>query len=76
MKKGKIKREFSKRPLEEREWLLQNTWCNFCGKADIGMTRPTEYESDGKVYISGICLRCGNEIVSELSELPNAPHNK
>lgn len=64
--KGKIKREFNTRPPEEREWHLQNTWCEFCGIADLGMDKPNEYELNNKIFLSGYCLKCGNEIISEI----------
>jgi hypothetical protein len=62
-------RDFNIRPSDEREWLLQNTWCNFCEKADLGMEILTEYELNGKIYISGFCIACGNEIISEISDM-------
>jgi len=63
-----INREFSERKSQDREWLLQNTWCGYCGKADLGMERPTEFEINGKIYLSGFCSICGHEIKSEIIE--------
>jgi hypothetical protein len=69
MKDKIVKREFSERDSQDREWHLQNTWCDFCEKADLGMERPTEFELNGKIYLSGFCIICGHEIKSEIIEL-------
>ena len=63
-----IKREFNKRPDDEKEWHLKNTWCSFCMKADLGMEKPFEYEKNGKNYLSGFCSKCGHEVISEIIE--------
>jgi hypothetical protein len=68
MKDKIVAREFSVRKPQDREWLLQNTWCDYCKKADLGMEIPTEFELNGKIYISGFCLSCGHEIKSEIIE--------
>lgn len=68
MENVKVNREFDERKPQDKEWFLQNTWCDFCEKADLGMERPTEYEQNGKIYISGFCLICGNEVKSEIIE--------
>jgi hypothetical protein len=69
MKDLKNHRDFNIRPSDEREWLLENTWCDFCKKADLGMVLSTEYELNGKIYLSGFCKICGNKIISEISDL-------
>jgi hypothetical protein len=69
MKDVKINREFNERQSQDREWHLQNTWCDSCGKADLGMDRPSEYELNGKIYLSGFCKLCGHEIKTEIIEL-------
>jgi hypothetical protein len=68
MKDKRVNRDFNKRHSQDREWFLQNTWCENCGKADLGMEKPTEYEINGKIYVSGFCLVCGHEIKSEIIE--------
>jgi len=30
--------------------MLQNTWCDVCGKADLGMSEPQEYEEEKDLY--------------------------
>jgi hypothetical protein len=48
--------------------MLQNTWCDACGEADLGMNSPREYEEDGRVYVEGQCRKCGREGRSEVIE--------
>ena len=62
-----IENKFYQREEEEKEWMLQNTWCNQCNKADLGMSNPKEYSEKHKVLISGKCLKCGNEIISKVT---------
>ena len=61
-------REFAARPAADQKWMLQNTWCDACGQADLGMTAPYEYEENTKVFLEGICNRCGGVVVSEVIE--------
>ncbi|PTN55051.1 hypothetical protein [Stenotrophomonas panacihumi] len=62
-------RDFSARAPLDQAFVLQNTWCDICQEADIGLANPTEYEEDGRVFVEGACARCGNGIVTELSAL-------
>ena len=55
---SKCDRDFGSRPVSEREWLLSNSWCDRCRKADLGIDNPREYELDGTAYIEGECRRC------------------
>ncbi len=61
-------RDFSARPEEEQQAFLNQTWCNECMEADLGMTDPEEYVQDDAVFIEGKCKRCGNPVVTELSD--------
>lgn len=61
-------RDFSARSAEEREWMLNNTWCDACGEADLGMSSPQEYDEDGHVYVEGHCRKCGQAVRSEITE--------
>ncbi|RLB46615.1 MAG: hypothetical protein DRI90_27190 [Deltaproteobacteria bacterium] len=63
---NRIDRAFDTRPDLEREWLQDNTWCDACGEADLGMTSPYEYEQDGRIYVEGQCRRCGRQVRSEV----------
>lgn len=61
------KKDFHLRPIFEQEWLIENTWCERCQKADIGIENPNEFEKNGKLYISGFCKSCGSELTSEIN---------
>lgn len=64
---GKIYRDFEARTELEKGWILENTWCDECDEADLGMTAPREYEEDGRIYVEGRCPRCGQRICSEIA---------
>ena len=61
-------REFAARPEWEQNWFVENTWCDVCNAADIGLIDPAEYEEDGSVFVEGKCRQCGNRVVSEIIE--------
>lgn len=61
-------RDFSKRPADEQEAFLTQTWCDNCMEADLGMTDPVEYEDEGLVIIEGKCKKCGSVIMTELTD--------
>lgn len=64
----RVKRDFQARPEMERQCLLADSWCDRCAKADLGMESPQEYEECGRVYVSGNCKVCGEEVRSEVIE--------
>jgi uncharacterized RDD family membrane protein YckC len=68
-------KNFYSRPEDEQEWLIQNTWCDRCQKADTGLENPTEFEQNGKLYISGFCNSCGRELISEIETKNNIIDN-
>lgn len=68
-KETRTERDFAARPPEERAWMLENTWCDACNEADLGMNEPREYEEDGRVLVEGQCLRCLGDILVEVTEL-------
>jgi hypothetical protein len=59
-------RDFSARDEEEQEWMLENTWCPRCEKADLGMTHPEEYEENGVIWLEGRCAVCDEVIRSQV----------
>ena len=61
-------RVFANRPPAEQRWLTENTWCSSCGKADLGLIAPVEYEDGGKVFLEGKCKRCGERVVSTIND--------
>jgi hypothetical protein len=64
----KIQRDFTLRPDAERTWLCENTWCDLCAKADLGMTDPCEYEESGEVFVVAKCKACGTAVRSVIHE--------
>lgn len=61
-------RDFTARTEFEREWMQENTWCDRCNLADLGLSSPKEYEENGKIYIEGKCKKCGDSVRSEVTE--------
>ena len=62
------KRDFHLRPILEQDWLVQNTWCDNCQEADLGLSDPREYEVDGTVFVEGKCKRCNQVVKSTVIE--------
>ena len=62
----RIPRDFSKRGAVEQKSILEDTWCDACKEADLGMTNPVEFEENGKVTVEGNCARCGGPIRTTL----------
>ena len=63
---NRVNRDFFANPRTEQEWMLRNTWCDACGKADLGMHSPKEYEEDSRVFVTGKCNVCGSPVTSEI----------
>ena len=64
----KIARDFFARDEEEKKAFLEQTWCDHCQEANLGMVEPIEYELNDTVFIEGKCAKCGNIILTELTE--------
>ena len=60
-------RDFSKRDAVEQKAILEDTWCDVCKEADLGMTHPVEFEENGQIMVEGLCARCGTAIRTTLS---------
>ncbi len=65
---NRIDRDFAVRPELEREWMQENTWCDRCSLADLGINSPREYKENGKIYVEGECRKCGEPVRSEVTE--------
>lgn len=61
-------RDFTQREESDREWMIENTWCDRCGKADLGIIDPAEYEEDGAIFVEGKCRICGSVVRSQIDE--------
>lgn len=64
-------RNFRARSADEQNALSKESWCDSCGKADLGIDSPVEFEEDGRVYVEGKCSRCGTHVVTEILEINN-----
>jgi hypothetical protein len=76
----KTPRDFSARPAREQQWLTDDSWCDVCNQADLGMREPKEFEEDGKIVVEGLCRKCGSPIRNYVeitqSEPPRADEKK
>lgn len=61
-------RNFNNRSQLERHLLQEDTWCETCNQADLGLVEPREYEEAGEILIEGKCRKCGNRVVSKIIE--------
>ena len=64
----RIERDFFARDEEEQKAFLEQTWCDNCMEVNLGMVGPVEYEQNEIVFIEGKCKRCGNVILTELTD--------
>jgi len=62
----RVTRDFQARSQADQKWLQENTWCDTCGLADLGIRDPHEYAEGGAVYVEGICRSCGTTIRSAI----------
>jgi hypothetical protein len=61
-------KKFHSRNLAEQKMFSEDTWCDFCNEADLGLNKPIEYELGEKIFIEGVCKKCGYRVVSEIIE--------
>ncbi|QEQ96477.1 hypothetical protein [Neptunomonas concharum] len=64
----RIERNFFARDKEEQQAFLEQTWCDHCQEADLGMSNPLEYEQEGTIFVEGTCNRCGQPVYTELTD--------
>jgi hypothetical protein len=50
----------------ERSLYLDDTWCDNCSEADLGIGRPELYIENNRKFISGSCNVCGELCTSEI----------
>jgi hypothetical protein len=50
----------------DRSMYLDDTWCDNCSKADLGIDKPELYIEDNRQFISGYCKICGDHSISEI----------
>lgn len=68
MNDNRTERDFYAREPEEQQLFLTDTWCDACQQLGLGMSEPQEYELYGLVFIEGKCNRCGEPVLTELTE--------
>ena len=51
--------KFEELNADEQHWYLKETWCDKCAKADLGINEPVLYKKNGKTFIEGKCIICG-----------------
>lgn len=64
----RVERDFFSRDEEEQQAFLEQTWCDNCQKADLGMHTPFEYQLDGTIFVEGTCAKCGQQVFTELTD--------
>jgi hypothetical protein len=47
----------------------EETWCETCAEADLGLTDPIEYEEKGARYVEGKCAACRATVRSVVVEI-------
>jgi hypothetical protein len=50
----------------EKSMYLDDTWCDNCSKADLGIDKPELYVENNRKFISGSCKVCGESCSSEI----------
>jgi len=50
----------------ERSIYLDETWCDKCSEADLGIDKPELYIENNCKFISGSCTVCGELCISEI----------
>ena len=63
-----IPRDFFARDAEEQQSFITETWCDHCKELNLGMKNPREYELYGIVFIEGDCNKCGQPVLTEITE--------
>ncbi|SEG10523.1 hypothetical protein [Marinobacterium lutimaris] len=68
MSETAIPRDFYARDADEQALFLQETWCDNCQELNLGMSEPKEYELYGIIFIEGRCNKCGETVLTELTD--------
>ncbi|WP_111643405.1 hypothetical protein [Marinimicrobium alkaliphilum] len=60
--------DLSALPEIDRDIYLNDSWCDDCNEADLGINNPELYIDGGRKYIGGTCKVCGAICTSEIIE--------
>ncbi len=52
--------------------LTEDSWCDVCQEADLGMRDAHEFDEDGKSVIEGRCCKCGSLVRNHVTEIGTA----
>jgi hypothetical protein len=50
----------------DRDFFINDSWCDNCEKADLGIVDPKIYIADEKQYLEGVCKVCGQKQITEV----------
>ncbi|WP_445427526.1 hypothetical protein [Alishewanella sp. HL-SH05] len=50
----------------DQEFFINDSWCDYCNKADLGITEPKIYILDEKQYLEGKCKVCDQKQTTEV----------
>ena len=64
----RVERDFFARNQVEQEFICENSWCDACDEADIGLLEPHEFEEEGRIFVEGACARCRARIITVLTD--------
>ena len=50
----------------DKDFFLNDSWCDKCNEADLGIIEPELYIESEHQYISGKCSKCKEVCISEV----------
>jgi hypothetical protein len=50
----------------DKDFFLNDSWCDKCSEADLGIVEPEFYIENERQYISGKCTKCREVCISEV----------
>ena len=50
----------------DKDFFINDSWCDYCEKADLGIIDPKIYILDEKQYLEGVCKICGHKQITEV----------
>lgn len=65
---SRLERDFYSRDTQDQKAFLEQTWCDDCQEANLGMVEPVEYEIDGEILLEGKCAKCGGTQLTLIEE--------
>ncbi|MBH0077986.1 hypothetical protein I6F48_21105 [Pseudoalteromonas sp. SWYJ118] len=50
----------------DKDFFINDSWCDYCEKADLGIIDPKIYILDEKQHLEGVCKICGHKQITEV----------